>query len=94
MAKASKDIDKVAQKQVTSFLQLKQTDSSTSHALQTLDNDVVTPKTPADEGKQFFLGERSADERPISVYELRLDPDGGPNKDRSVSAVTEPSQSS
>ena len=44
-----------------------------------------TPKTPADEGKEFFLGERSADEQPIRVYELRLDPDGGPNKQRSAS---------
>lgn len=44
-----------------------------------------TPKTPADEGKEFFLGERSEGEQPIRVYELRLDPDGGPNKQRSVS---------
>ncbi|KIJ65141.1 glycoside hydrolase family 133 protein [Hydnomerulius pinastri MD-312] len=42
-----------------------------------------TPKTPADEGKEFFLGERSEGEQPIRVYELRLDPDGGPNKERS-----------
>ncbi|KAG2039901.1 glycoside hydrolase family 13 protein [Suillus americanus] len=83
MAKASEEVDKVTQKQVPSLLQLNQTDSSTSHALQTLDHDAVTPKTPADEGKEFFLSSRSADERPICVYELRLDPDGGPNKDRS-----------
>ncbi|EGN96521.1 glycoside hydrolase family 13 protein [Serpula lacrymans var. lacrymans S7.3] len=43
----------------------------------------LTPKTPADEGKEFFLRERHEGEQPIRVYELRLDPDGGPNKDRS-----------
>ncbi|KAG6335732.1 hypothetical protein ID866_3356 [Astraeus odoratus] len=42
-----------------------------------------TPKTPADEGKEFFLSERSEGEEPIRVYELKLDPDGGPNKERS-----------
>lgn len=45
----------------------------------------TTPKTPADEGKEFFLSERSEGEQPIRVYELRLDPDGGPNKQRSAS---------
>lgn len=44
-----------------------------------------TPKTPADEGKEFFLSERLEGEQPIRVYELRLDPDGGPNKQRSAS---------
>ncbi|KAG2068753.1 glycoside hydrolase family 13 protein [Suillus decipiens] len=84
MAKTSKEVDRaVAQKQVPSLPQLKQTVSSTSYALQTLDDNAVTPKTPADEGKEFFLSARSKDERPICVYELRLDPDGGPNKDRS-----------
>ncbi|KAG1849422.1 glycoside hydrolase family 13 protein [Suillus subalutaceus] len=83
MAKASEEVDTVAQKQVPSLPLLKQTDSSTSHAFQTLDHDAVTPKTPADEGKEFFLSARSADEQPICVYELKLDPDGGPNKDRS-----------
>ena len=87
MAKASEELDRVAQGQVPPLPQLKQIDSSTSHALQSLEDDVVTPKTPADEGKEFFLSERSLDERPICVYELRLDPDGGPNKDRSVSAT-------
>ncbi|KAF8449235.1 glycoside hydrolase family 13 protein [Boletus edulis BED1] len=43
----------------------------------------TTPKTPADEGKEFFLNERLEGEKPIRVYELRLDPDGGPNKQRS-----------
>ena len=41
-----------------------------------------TPKTPADEGIEFF--ESATSQEPIRVYELRLDPDGGPNKDRSV----------
>jgi hypothetical protein len=92
MAKALEEVDRMAQKQPPSLPRLKQTDSSTSHAL----HDAVTPKTPADEGKEFFLSARSIDERPICVYELRLDPDGGPNKDQSVSAtgVVEPSQSS
>ena len=51
------------------------------------ETDIVptTPKTPADEGKDFFLSERSVGEQPIRVYELRLDPDGGPNKQRSAS---------
>jgi glycogen debranching enzyme len=51
------------------------------------DTDIVpaTPKTPADEGKDFFSSERSVGEQPIRVYELRLDPDGGPNKQRSAS---------
>ncbi|KAI0352373.1 glycoside hydrolase family 13 protein [Trametes cingulata] len=40
-----------------------------------------TPKTPADEGIEFFESTGPADQ-PIRVYELRLDPDGGPNKDR------------
>ena len=42
-----------------------------------------TPKTPADEGIEFFESAVAQGE-PIRVYELRLDPDGGPNKDRSV----------
>ena len=45
-----------------------------------------TPKTPADEGIEFFEDIATKGE-PIRVYELRLDPDGGPNKDRSVSTV-------
>lgn len=43
-----------------------------------------TPKTPADEGLEFFESVGKGDQ-PIHVYELRLDPDGGPNKDRAVS---------
>ncbi|KAG2335406.1 hypothetical protein BDR05DRAFT_971691 [Suillus weaverae] len=42
-----------------------------------LNDDAVTPKTPTG----------SAGEQPICVYWLRLDPDGGPNKGRSVSHI-------
>ena len=34
--------------------------------------------------KKLFSGERSDDEDPICVYEVKLDPDGGPTKKRSV----------
>lgn len=43
----------------------------------------VTPKTPADEGIEFFQSQSQPGEAPIRVYELRLDTDGGPHKDRS-----------
>lgn len=43
-----------------------------------------TPKTPADEGLDFFEGALKGGEPAIRVYELRLDPDGGPNKERAV----------
>lgn len=43
-----------------------------------------TPKTPADEGIDFFESAFKQGDEPIQVYELQLDPDGGPNKDRSV----------
>ena len=43
-----------------------------------------TPKTPADEGIEFFESVAIKTDQPIHVYELRLDPDGGPNKDRAV----------
>ena len=46
--------------------------------------DPTTPKTPADEGLEFFQSTVLGD-KPIQVYELRLDADGGPNKDASVS---------
>ena len=48
--------------------------------------DAKTPKTPADEGLEFFESAVGKGEAAIKVYELRLDPDGGPNKDRSVRA--------
>lgn len=44
----------------------------------------TTPKTPADEGIEFFESATVDNKAPIRVYELPLDPDGGPNKDRSV----------
>ena len=43
-----------------------------------------TPKTPADEGLEFFQSAVGANEAPLHVYELKLDVDGGPSKDRSV----------
>lgn len=46
-----------------------------------------TPKTPADEGIDFFESAAVGKDQPIRVYELRLDPDGGPNKDRAVRIV-------
>ncbi|THH32030.1 hypothetical protein EUX98_g2165 [Antrodiella citrinella] len=42
-----------------------------------------TPKTPADEGLDFFESAFTQGEQAIKVYELPLDPDGGPSKDRS-----------
>lgn len=47
----------------------------------------VTPKTPADEGIEFFQSPVAPGEAPLRVYELRLDIDGGPHKDRSVSLL-------
>jgi glycogen debranching enzyme len=44
---------------------------------------IRTPKTPQDEGIFWFEhGDNKGD--PIQVYELELEPDGGPNKDRMV----------
>ncbi|EJD52078.1 hypothetical protein AURDEDRAFT_120639 [Auricularia subglabra TFB-10046 SS5] len=48
-----------------------------------------TPKTPADEAIDFFSSVREG-EQPIQVYELELDPDGGPNKDRSYIRLPPP----
>lgn len=45
----------------------------------------MTPKTPADEALDFFSSTPTQDDGPVRIYELRLDPDGGPNKDRQVS---------
>ena len=44
-------------------------------------------KTPADEAIAFFESPYSKDEEPVRVYELSLDADGGPNKDRSVGSI-------
>lgn len=42
-------------------------------------------RTPADEGLRFFESPASGTEDPIRVYDLKLEPDGGPSKDRAVS---------
>lgn len=42
------------------------------------------PKTPADECIDFFESAIIPGEAPIQVFLLKLDPDGGPNKHRSV----------
>ena len=41
-------------------------------------------RTPADEAIDFFESGFKQGDDAIRVYELALDPDGGPNKDRSV----------
>lgn len=43
-----------------------------------------TPKTPADDGIDFFESAIRHGEAPIRVYELPLEPDGGPSKSREV----------
>ncbi|KAF9557321.1 glycoside hydrolase family 13 protein [Agrocybe pediades] len=43
----------------------------------------LTPKTPADEGLEFFQSQVQPGDHPIRVYELKLDPDGGPSKELS-----------
>jgi hypothetical protein len=43
-----------------------------------------TPKTPADDGIDFFESAIKHGEAPIRVYELPLEPDGGPSKSREV----------
>jgi len=47
-----------------------------------------TPRTPADEGIIFFESPLATGEQAVQVYELRLDADGGPNKARSVGALS------
>jgi glycogen debranching enzyme len=42
------------------------------------------PKTPADEGIEFFQSNIKDGEASVRVYELKLDPDGGPSKETSV----------
>lgn len=43
----------------------------------------LTPKTPADEAIEFFQAQAQSGDDPIRVYELRLEPDGGPHRDLS-----------
>ena len=50
---------------------------------------IRTPKTPQDEGIFWFEHSDSRGE-PIQVYELKLEPDGGPNKDRMVCSSAHP----
>jgi hypothetical protein len=42
-----------------------------------------TPKTPQNEGLSWFKSHTGT--QPLQVYELALEADGGPNKDRAVS---------
>ncbi|KZV99969.1 glycoside hydrolase family 13 protein [Exidia glandulosa HHB12029] len=49
-----------------------------------------TPKTPADEAIDFFSSAVGDGEHPVQVYELQLDDDGGPNKDRSYIRLPPP----
>ena len=51
------------------------------HASQT--DALRTPKTPQNEGLIWF--ESHTGREPVQVYELALEADGGPNKDRAVS---------
>ncbi|KAF8478259.1 glycoside hydrolase family 13 protein [Gautieria morchelliformis] len=50
----------------------------------------MTLKTPADEGIAFFESSRLPEEEPVRVYELQLDPDGGPSKDRAYIRLPPP----
>jgi glycogen debranching enzyme len=43
-----------------------------------------TPKTPADDGIDFFESSIKHGEAPIRVHELPLEADGGPSKSREV----------
>ena len=49
-----------------------------------------TPRTPADEAIDFFESGVKVGDEPIRVYELALDPDGGPNKDLQVAYYLRP----
>ncbi|KAG9018392.1 hypothetical protein FRB93_000095 [Tulasnella sp. JGI-2019a] len=50
----------------------------------------TAPKTPADEAIDFFRSSPSAGEEPLQVYELKLEEDGGPNKDRAYTRLPPP----
>ena len=41
-------------------------------------------RTPADEAIFFFESSPSADSKPVQVWELRLEEDGAPSKDKAV----------
>ncbi|KAF5383708.1 hypothetical protein D9615_003666 [Tricholomella constricta] len=71
------------QKQKPSVLIPKPSKSTSSSTVSSNPTTPVTPKTPADEGLDFFQSQSRPGEAPIRVYELHLDTDGGPHKDRS-----------
>ncbi|KAG8899597.1 hypothetical protein FRB99_006561, partial [Tulasnella sp. 403] len=48
------------------------------------------PKTPADEAIDFFGNAPAPGDAPIQVYELKLEEDGGPNKDRAYTRLPPP----
>lgn len=54
-----------------------------------LDNNSIEPvkdgqRTPADEAIFFFESSTSADAQPVQVWELQLEEDGAPSKDKAV----------
>jgi len=53
-----------------------------------------TPRTPADEGIAFFEGPVGRSEGPIQVFELDLEADGSPTKEKSVRIWRSPSVAS
>lgn len=60
---------------------------SNSSASSSTASSPISPKTPADEAIEFFQSPAVPGESPIRVYELRLDSDGGPHKDRSYTRL-------
>lgn len=54
---------------------------------------ISTPKdgqrTPADEAIFFFETSPAADTRPVQVYELQLEEDGAPTKDKAVCMLSQ-----
>jgi len=46
-------------------------------------------RTPADEAIFFFETSPATDAQPVQLYELRLDEDGAPSKDKAVCALWE-----
>lgn len=47
------------------------------------------PRTPADEAIFFFETSATTDAQPVQLYELRLEEDGAPSKDKAVRALWE-----
>lgn len=73
-----------AAKKLKGSLKIPKASRSSAGSSPTTPKTPKTPKTPADEGIDFFESAFKAGERPINVYELQLEPDGGPSKDRAV----------